>query len=91
MDNRRLGNELERIRRALGPELCEERSCAKVFTTELVIHPDGSEERIGNPPPPLCERCPERSNPEPPVRCVTIVRRLQGTPRSVGEAAPPEG
>ncbi len=76
MDNARLGSEVERLRRAVGPELCEERSCRRISTVEVVRHPDGTEEpaSLGTPPPPLCAACPEHSNPKPRIRYIKVVR-----------------
>ena len=73
-----LSNRLERLEGNLGPELCEERYCTRVVTTELVLHPDGREERIGNPPPELCAACPERCSPTPRVRHVEVVLDRRG-------------
>ena len=77
VDNRRLRSELDRLRQKIGPSLCEERACTMLVSTELIIHPDGTEEHVGNPPPPLCDRCPHRSDPNAPVRHIVVVRRVQ--------------
>jgi hypothetical protein len=64
---------LKRLEGDFGPMLCEERYCMRVVTTELVLHPDGREERIGNPPPELCTSCPELSNRRPRVRHIEVI------------------
>ena len=73
-----LRDRLKRLEEDQGLELCEERYCMRVVTTELVLHPDGREEQIGNPPPELCDSCPERSNPTPRVRHVEVVLDRRG-------------
>lgn len=78
MGDERLFNELERLRRAVGPSLCAERSCRVVAWTERLLLPDGTEEVRGHPPAPLCEACPERDNPEAPPRHVQIVKDYRG-------------
>ena len=54
----------ERLRRLEAehqPTLCSERHRMRPTTFVEVIHyPDGSEERGGCEPPPLCQRCPDR-------------------------------
>jgi hypothetical protein len=58
-----------------GPKLCEERYCMWAPTfVEVVRLPDGSEERVGRKPPPLCPACPYREGGGP-IRIVEIVRR----------------
>jgi hypothetical protein len=47
-------------------------------TTELVLHPDSTQEAIGTPPPELCAACPERSNPQPRIRHVEVVLDRRG-------------
>ncbi len=73
-----LRDRLKRLEGAYGPELCEERYCMRLVTTELVLHPDGREERIGDPSPELCASCPEHSNPTPSVRHIEIVLDRRG-------------
>ena len=73
-----LSDRLNRLEGEYGPELCEERFCMRFVTTELVLHPDGREERIGNPHPELCAPCPERSSPTPRVRHVEVVLDRRG-------------
>jgi hypothetical protein len=34
--------------------------------------PDGSVEVSGERPPPLCDACPERSNPKAPIRHIEV-------------------
>lgn len=73
-----LRDRLNRLEGAYAPELCEERFCTRLVTTELVLHPDGTEECIGNPPPELCASCPERSSPTPRVRHIEVVLDRRG-------------
>jgi hypothetical protein len=73
-----LRDRLKRLEGAQSPELCEERFCTRVVTTELVLHPDGREERIGDPPPELCASCPERLSPTPRVRHIEVVLDRRG-------------
>ncbi len=87
MDNARLGSEVERLRRAVGPELCAERPCRRVSTVEVVRHPDGTEERLGEPPPALCASCPERSNPKPRIRHIKVVRAYPRPDEAAAEPA----
>jgi hypothetical protein len=58
--------------------LCEGRYCKRLVTTELVLHPDGREERIGDPPPELCASCPERLSPTPRVGHIEVVLDRRG-------------
>lgn len=67
----------DRLNRLEGdsPELCKERYCMWAPTFGEVIHySDGSEERLGKPPPPLCEPCPHREGGDP-IRYVEVVKR----------------
>ncbi len=73
-----LSERLKRLEAERGPELCEERFCMRLVTTELVLHPDGREERIGNPPPPLCAACPYPDDPNAPIRHIEVVLDYQG-------------
>ena len=68
-----LKDRLKILEGAYGPELCEGRFYERLVTTKRVLHPDGREERIGDPPPPLCATCPERSSPRPRVRHIEVV------------------
>jgi hypothetical protein len=76
---------LRRLEAERGRKLCEERYCMRAPTfVEIIHYPDGSEERLGKGPPPLCASCPERSNPTPRVRHVEVVlarRGLHGSER----------
>jgi hypothetical protein len=78
-----LRDRLNRLEKEHGPELCEGRYCTRVVTAELVLHPDGTEERIGAPPPDLCTSCPERTSPTPRVGHVEVVLDRRGL-HSVG-------
>ena len=78
-----LGDRLKRIEERLGPPLCPERLCARApVYTRLILHADGTEEQVGDPPPPLCASCPERSDPRSGARHVVIVRNLRGRSES---------
>jgi hypothetical protein len=77
-----LSDRLNRLKGDYGPELCEERYCWRSATTELILHPDGTQERIGSPPPPLCASCPEQSNSRPGVRHIEVVRDYRGLARA---------
>jgi hypothetical protein len=72
-----LNDRLNRLEGAYDPELCEARYCRRAPTFVEVIHyPDGSEDRIGCEPPPLCARCPYRDGGGPErIRVVRVVRR----------------
>jgi len=56
-----------------GPELCDQRYCMRLTTTEVNLYPDGTEERLGEGPPPLCEHCPYREGG--PIRHIEIIKR----------------
>jgi hypothetical protein len=73
-----LSDRLKKLEAEYGPELCVERFCLRLVTTELILHPDGRKERIGDPPPELCASCPERSSPTPRVRHVVVVLDRRG-------------
>ena len=36
------------------------------------LMPDGSVEVSGEPPPPLCPTCPDRDNPDAPIRHIVV-------------------
>jgi hypothetical protein len=55
------------------------RPCARVAYAELLLLPDGTEELVGDPPPTLCDSCPERDNPNPPVRYVVVRLDYRGS------------
>ena len=87
MSERGLGRELEDLRRRIGPALCAHPApCRITVNTELVLHPDGNEEAVGEEPPPLCASCPERESGRLRVRWVQVVRDLRN--RHGREAAP---
>ena len=69
---------LRRLEAQRGPKLCEERFCMRVVTTELILHPDGKEERIGDPLPPLCAVCPYPDDPNAPIRHIEVVLDRRG-------------
>jgi hypothetical protein len=57
-----------------GQELCEHRYCMRLTTTELIRYPDGTEERVGEEPPPKCASCPYREGGGL-IRHVEVVKR----------------
>jgi len=59
-----------------GPELCAERPCAVVRFTEVILHPDGTEERLGKEPPALCEECPTLTG-RAPMRRIEVRHRVR--------------
>jgi hypothetical protein len=79
----------EDLRVALCPKPCQ----GPVTTTQKRLMPDGTLEVSGEPPPPLCDACPERDNPKAPIRHIEV---LHGFPRdgtsgrSWTPRAPPE-
>jgi hypothetical protein len=71
---RRLEN-LERLvegrvedRVALCPKPCK----GPITMSQRRLMPDGSVEVSGEPPPPLCDACPERDNPKAPIRHIVV-------------------
>jgi hypothetical protein len=71
---RRLEN-LERLvegrvedRGALCPKPCK----GPIAMSQRRLMPDGSVEVSGEPPPPLCDACPERDNPKAPIRHIVV-------------------
>ena len=97
-----INDRLDRLEDCYGPPLCEERPpCRRIHTVEVVRYSDGSEDRMGDPPPELCSTCPERENPRPHIRTIEVVcnrRRPSGAygdepPRMrslVARSAPPD-
>jgi hypothetical protein len=65
---------LRRLEAERRPTLCEERHCLRRTTTEVIRYPDGTEDRLGAGPPPLCERCPYREVGGP-IRHIEVVKR----------------
>ena len=58
---------------AANPDLCEQRPCQEpVAMTQKRLMPDGTVEVSGEPPPPLCDACPERDNPKAPIRYIEV-------------------
>ena len=64
----------KKLEGALGPQLCESRTCMLVVTTEAILHPDGTKERLGEGPPPLCGTCPYLEGGGP-IRHIEVVKR----------------
>ena len=91
----------ERLRKleAANPDLCQQRPCKGPITmTQKRLMPDGTVEVTGEPPPPLCDACPERDNPEvvrhlevrhdfPPTGDVWEVEDIESTAREGGGKA----
>jgi hypothetical protein len=48
------------------------KACEQTVATELILHPDGTQERVGTPPPPLCASCPEHNATKRRIRHVEI-------------------
>jgi hypothetical protein len=48
-----------------GQELCEQRYCMRRTTVEVIRYSDGTEERVGEEPPPKCASCPYRERRGP--------------------------
>jgi hypothetical protein len=66
----------DRLRRleATNPDLCEQRPCKEpVAMTQQRLMPDGTVEVSGELPPPLCDACPERDNPNAPIRHIEVL------------------
>jgi hypothetical protein len=65
-------NRLRRLE-AANPDLCEQRPCKGPITmSQRRLMPDGTVEVTGELPPPLCDACPERDNPDAPIRHVEV-------------------
>jgi hypothetical protein len=65
----------DRLRRLehANPDLCERRPCKGPITmSQRRLLPSGDVEVSGEPPPPLCDACPERDNPEAPIRHIEV-------------------
>ena len=69
--------------------------CLLSAITELILHADGTEEAVGEAPPPLCEGCPERESSRSCIRHIEVVldrRNHHGYERSASAATlPPVG
>jgi hypothetical protein len=66
---------LRRLEAERGPNLCEACHCLQAPTfVEIIHYPDGSEERLGDEPSPLCQRCPYCEGGGP-IRHVEVVKR----------------
>ena len=66
----------DRLRRLedANPDLCEGRPCkGPITTSQRRLLPSGDVEVSGELPPPLCDACPERDNPEAPIRHVEVL------------------
>ena len=69
-----ISDRLKKLVGDYGPELCKERACRRIVTTEVIRYPDGSEERVGEEPPELCSECPHREGGGP-IRQIEVVRQ----------------
>jgi hypothetical protein len=73
-----LSDRLSRLEGEYGLEVCEKRYCmwAPIFV-EVIHYPDGTEERLGEGPPPLCESCSYREGGGPGgrIRMVEVMKR----------------
>jgi hypothetical protein len=58
---------------ALCPKPCK----GPITTSQHRLMPDGTVEVSGEPPPALCDACPERHNPDAPIDHVAV---LYGSP-----------
>ena len=66
----------DRLRRLedANPDLCEGRPCKGPITmSQRRLLPSGEVEVSGEPPPPLCDACPERDNPKAPIRHIEVL------------------
>jgi hypothetical protein len=65
----------DRLRRLedANPDLCEGRPCKGPITmSQRRLMPDGTVEVSGEPPPPLCDACPECDNPKARIRHIEV-------------------
>jgi hypothetical protein len=59
---------VEDLKIALCPKPCK----GPITMSQRRLMPDGSVEVSGEPPPPLCDACPERDNPKAPIRHIVV-------------------
>jgi hypothetical protein len=59
---------VEDLKIALCPKPCK----GPITMSQRRLMPDGSVEVSGEPPPPLCDACPERDNPKAPIRHIEV-------------------
>jgi hypothetical protein len=59
----------EDLKVALCPKPCK----GPITRSQRRLMPDGSVEVTGELPPPLCDACPERDNPEAPIRHIEVL------------------
>jgi hypothetical protein len=60
----------EDLKAALCPKPCRR---GPITTSQHRLMPDGTVEVSGELPPPLCDACPERDNPEAPFRHIELL------------------
>jgi TPP-dependent indolepyruvate ferredoxin oxidoreductase alpha subunit len=63
-----VNDRIKRLEDAYPEPACEEPTCGRVYYAHRRLLPGGREEYTGERPPELCEGCPERDNPNPPIR-----------------------
>ena len=68
----------EDLKAALCPKPCRR---GPITTSQHRLMPDGTVEVTGELPPALCDGCPERDNPEAPIRHIEV---LHGFPPGGG-------
>src|SRR5688572_11688386 len=61
------------IREDLIVALCPKPCKGPITTSQRRLMPDGSVEVSGEPPPALCDACPERDNPKAPIRHIEVL------------------
>ena len=59
----------EDLKVALCPKPCK----GPITRSQRRLMPDGTVEVTGELPPPLCDACPERDNPEAPIRHIEVL------------------
>ena len=52
--------------------LCSKPCRGPITTSQRRLLPDGTVEVTGELPPPLCDACPERYNPDAPIRHIEV-------------------
>ena len=65
---RLIDGRVENRKVALCPKPCK----GPITMSQRRLMPDGSVEVSGEPPPPLCPTCPDRDNPDAPIRHIVV-------------------
>ena len=60
----------EDLKAALCPKPCRR---GPITTSQHRLLPSGEVKVTGEPPPPLCDACPERDNPKAPIRHIEVL------------------